>query len=676
MNAEHQNGFVVLRLNVKFFTMKWLFSRNIIIVFIYRVILVMFLLMLSRIGFYVFNHMMFPDLTFSQFIHALRGGIVFDASATVYFNLLVILLQTIPFDIRYNRLYERVVMYMYFIFNGIMLAMNGADYVYYRFLTKRATSDVFGTFANEQNNSKLFFKFLFDYWPATLFTIFLIILMIFLYRRFRPVRPQPRNRKVYFGVNLAVMLLVILLSVGAARGGFAHSTRPITISNAARYVDNPRYVPIVLNTPFSILRTYGKKTLVRYNYFDNRKLDSIFNPHYVYRPDKPFRPLNVVIIILESFSKEYTGFFNKDLKDGTYKGYTPFLDSLMSVSLTFDISLANGNKSIDAMPSILASMPSLETPYIISHYANDEINGLPSLLKKKGYYSAFFHGAPNGSMGFDSFSKMAGFDNYFGKNEYPGPESDFDGMWGLWDEPFLKFFGSKLNSFKQPFMAAVFTLSSHHPFKVPAKYEGKFPKGPIPICQTVGYSDMALKEFFSQVSKEPWFDNTIFVLTADHTNEKIHKEYQNAYGQFSIPIIFYMHNSDLRGERKRIAQQIDIMPTLLSYLNYDGEFIAFGNNLFDDSKESFGFNSFGSNYYLFMENHIMERIDNKTMAIFDLVNDRYQQNNLVGKVPDLQSRMEEKFKAVVQSYNERLIDNNLTVKTGVGSPKTEAGRLR
>ena len=71
------------------------------------------------------------------------------------------------------------------------------------------------------------------------------------------------------------------------------------------------------------------------------------------------------------------------------------------------------------MPSILASVPSLETPYTISHYANNQINGLPELLKRKGYYSAFFHGAPNGSMGFDSFAKMAGFDDYFGLDQYP-----------------------------------------------------------------------------------------------------------------------------------------------------------------------------------------------------------------------------------------------------------------
>ena len=233
---------------------------------------------------------------------------------------------------------------------------------------------------------------------------------------------------------------------------------------------------IVLNTPFSLIRTINKKTLVKYEFFDNEKLAEIYNPHYIPDSSARFRNDNIVIIILESFAREYIGSLNKDLDNGTYKGYSPFLDSLISKSLTFDVTIANGKKSIDAMPSIFASVPSLETPYTISHYANNTINGLPSLLKAKGYYSAFFHGAPNGSMGFDSFSRMAGFDDYFGLDQYPD-EKDFDGMWGVWDEPFLSFFCNKISTFRQPFLASVFTISSHHPFKVPEKYKDRFPEG-------------------------------------------------------------------------------------------------------------------------------------------------------------------------------------------------------
>jgi phosphoglycerol transferase MdoB-like AlkP superfamily enzyme len=604
---------------------------------------------------------MFPDISVGQFLIMMKGGLLFDISAVVYLNMLFILLEIVPFDFRYNIYYEKSVRVLFFVTNGIAIAANCMDYVYYRFVFKRATADVFKTFENETHMAKMFFKYLVDYWLATVIGLFILFLMVYLYNKIKPVKPEPKNKIVYYLINVLFIPIVLALIIGGARGGYKHSTRPITISNAARYVKSPHDVPIVLNTPFSIMRTSGKKPLVKYNFFEKGKLDEIYDPRYVADSSKPFINDNVVIIILESFAREYIGSLCPELENGTYKGYTPFIDSLITVSLTFDVSIANGKKSIDAMPSILASVPSLETPYIISHYANNQINGLASLLKTKGYYSAFFHGAPNGSMGFDSFAKMAGFDSYFGLDQYPD-KSDFDGMWGIWDEPFFHFFAQKLNSFPQPFLASIFSISSHHPFKVPEKYKDKFRKGPAPIVEVVGYTDFALKELFREVSGMPWFRNTLFVITADHTNESIHKEFQNDFGSYSIPIIFFKPGSDMRGMKKRIAQQIDIMPTILNYLHYDKDYIAFGNDLLNDSRESFAFNTNGSDYHFYMRDHILEMMDNRPLGLYNFRNDKYLESNLIGKEPELVDIMTEKMKAIIQSYNSRLIDNDMVVR--------------
>lgn len=640
---------------------KWIFSRNIFVVLLYRILLIMVLFTLCRIGFFLFNHKMFPGVSLSQFIAMSKGGLVFDVSAIVYINMVFILMHIIPLEIRYKDLYQSVMKYLYFVTNGIAIAMNGMDFVYYRFVDKRATADVFKTFEHETNLGKLFFRFLFDYWPATLFTLLAWFLMVYLYNKVKVEKPGKVNKIAYYAVNILMIPVVIGLVIGAARGGYKHSTRPITISNAAKYVDSPQDVAIVLNTPFSFFRTFDKKALVKFKFFDDDKVTKLYNPVHIPPKIKPFSKENVVVIILESFAREYIGSLNRGLDGNTYEGYTPFIDSLINVSMTFDVSIANGKKSIDAMPSILASVPSLETPYTISHYANNRIDGLPTLLKKKGYYSAYFHGAPNGSMGFDSFAKMAGFDNYFGLNEYPD-KADFDGIWGVWDEPFFHFFAHKMDSFKQPFLASIFSVSSHHPFKVPEKYAGKFRKGTAPILEVVGYTDFALAEFFHEVSKTTWFNNTLFVITADHTNESVHKEFQNNFGSYSIPIIFYKPGSDLKGMKKRIAQQIDIMPTVLSYLNYDEDFFAFGNNLLDDSYESFAFNTSGSTYHLYMKDHILEMIENKSIGLFNYKSDIFLEKNLLDKEPELQLQMEEKLKAIIQTYNGRLIDNNMVVR--------------
>jgi len=639
----------------------WLFSRNIYIVLIYRILIILLLFSVSRAGFYVFNNKMFPGLTAGEFLTIMRGGLLFDISATVYINMVFILFQLVPFDFRYGRKYQKSLAWLFFITNGVAFAANTADFVYYRFVFKRATSDIFGTFEGEPNIIKMILRFLIDYWPATLFCIALWVVMVWLYRRLEPVKPQPSNRTVYTIVNILMIPLAAGLLIGGARGSLNESTRPISNSNAARYVKDPKNVAIVLNTPFSIFRTSGKKPLEKKNFFNEDELKVLFDPHHIPSGDKPVKSENVVVIILESFGREYIGALNRDLDSGKYSGYTPFIDSLINVSLTFDVSLANGKKSIDAMPSILASIPSLETPYTISHYSNNQIEGLASHLKKKGYYTTFFHGALSGSMGFDSFARMSGFEDYVSYEDYPY-SGDTDGMWGIWDEPFFGYFAEKMKEFPQPFLASVFSLSSHHPFIVPEKYRNKFKKGPVPIAEVVGYTDFALGEFFRKISSEPFFENTLFVITADHTNESIHKEFQNSFGLYSVPVILYKPGSDLKGIKNRIAQQIDIMPTVLHYLNYDEEFIAFGNDLFDDSYEPFAFNTNGSTYHLYMRDHILIMIDYKPVGLYNYKSDKFLEIDLKEKEPDLLLLMENKLKAIIQSYNSRLIDNNMIVR--------------
>lgn len=636
----------------------WTKPLDIYIALFYRLALMMLIFTLCRVGFYIFNSNMFPGIASDQFLSILKGGLLFDISALVYINVLFILSQIIPFEIRYNRVYQKITGYLFFFVNGLAIAINCADFVYYRFIMKRATAEVFKTFENESGMIKLLLRFQLDYWPVVLFSLALIFLMIILYNGIKVRSPRPKTGILAFFFNLLMVPVIVILFIIAARGGYRHSTRPISISNAARYVDNPRDAAIVLNTPFSLIRTFNKKTLVRYNFFDDEKLNELYDPHYKPAKKDEFKRENVIIIILESFSREYIGALNKDLDGGNYKGYSPFLDSLINHSLTFEVSLANGKKSIDAMPSIFASIPSLETPYVISHYANNTINGLPGLLKRKGYYTAFFHGAPNGSMGFDSFAKMAGFDDYFGLDQYPY-KNNFDGMWGVWDEPFLDFFCRQIDNFPQPFLASVFTVSSHHPFKVPEKYKGRFPSGPAPILEVIGYTDYALKRFFNEARNRPWFKNTLFVITADHTNESVRREFQNDFGSYSIPIIFFKYGSCMNGMRNRIAQQIDIMPSVLDYLNFNEEYIAFGNNLFDNSRESFAFNTNGSTYHLYMDDHMLEMIDNYTVGLYNFRNDRMLSKNIKDNNDSLRIRMETKLKAIIQSYNNRLIDNDM-----------------
>jgi len=635
-------------------------KADIYIVLLYRILILLLIYSLLRLGFYFSNISLFPAITTSQLSVMMLGGMKFDLVAILYLNSLFILLQAIPFSFRYHALYQTVCKWIYLITNGIGFALNFMDFAYYRFTLKRTTGTVFEQFSNEENKLKLTFNFLLDYWYLLFALAITIYLLYWLYNRVEiKIGQSSFNYIKYITHSLAFVLIVGLTIIGI-RGGWRHSTRPITLSNAGDYVEKPEQMYIVLNTPFSIIRTLGSVKLKPAHYFDDQELKAIYNPVHIPHPDSAFRPLNVVFLIVESLGKEHIGSLNKDLDNGNYKGYTPFLDSLIGESYTFTQTFANGRKSIDALPAIISGIPSIQEPFVLSVYSSNETNSVAKLLAQKGYETAFFHGAPNGSMGFSAYTKLAGFHKYYGKNEYNN-NADFDGIWGIWDEPFMQFMAQELNTFNEPFFSTLFTLSSHHPFKVPEQYVGVFPKGPLPVQEPVGYTDMALRNFFKTASTMPWFNNTLFVICADHATVSYFPEYQTLTGSYSIPIVFYYPGGELKGMEDRLVQQIDIAPTVLNLLNYDQPYFAFGFDAFSKDTTNFVVNNNGTSYSLYQGDYLLISDGKQSSELFDIKRDRLLKNNLLGSMPEIRQKMERILKAFIQQYNNRMIDNKLTV---------------
>jgi phosphoglycerol transferase MdoB-like AlkP superfamily enzyme len=625
-------------------------------------LLSMVLMSICRLGFFLFNLEFFPGLTFSNIFRLFLGGIKFDLAAMLYVNSLFILLFLLPFNFRFLKGYQLGVKILFFITNGIALAANVADFIYYKFTLRRTTVDVFRQFENETNLTEMFTSFLIDYWYAVVFWILLIVVMVILYNRVELQGPQLKNRITYYVAGVVAIPLVAYGMIGGMRGGFRHSTRPITLSNAGEYVTDPKQVNIVLNTPFALFRTLGKTKIQRMQYFaSDAEVEKMYTPLHVPTDSGAFKKLNVVVIILESFSKEFFGYFNKEKENGTYKGYTPFLDSLIQHSRTFTYSFANGRKSIDGLPSAVASIPSLGIPYFLSPFSGNDINSLGSLLKTEGYHSSFFHGAPNGSMGFNSFMNLAGFEHYYGMSEYDN-DDDFDGMWGIWDEKFLNFYANKLSEFPQPFVSSFFSVSSHHPFELPEEYANTFKGGREPILKCVEYTDYSLKKFFAKISKEDWYENTLFVITADHTSSNVlFEESFTAWGGYSVPVIYFRPDHSLAGIDSTITQQIDIMPSVLGYLGYAKPYIGYGRNVFSGNQTPFAFN-YNSGYQLFEDSYLLLFNGQESTAFYNFKEDKLLTTNLLGQLPDLVKQKEQKIKAIIQQYNNRLIENRMVVR--------------
>lgn len=648
---------------INYSEVKAFLSGNIYMVLLWRLLLLFVLYALMRIGFYLLNYGMFGKIPLSDFMTIMKGGYRFDKTAIFYLNIPVILMHILPFRFRYNAGYQKIVKYIFVVVNSIGIIANMADAVYYRFTLKRTTMSFFNEFGNE--NPVGFLHFIWDYWYISLIVIVLTVCLVLGYGK---IRAKESSRRlpwfVYYPLSLLLMAFIGYQSVGAMRGGWTAGTRPITLSNAAAYISKPEHRAIVLNTPFALIRTIGKVVLEQKKYFSQSQAEAIFPTEQTTNPRSAFfakfKNRNVVIIIWESFAREWVGGLNRDIAG--YKGYTPFIDSLLPKSYVFKNAFANGRKSIDAIPSVIASIPALETPFILSNYSGNKINSLASLLKKEGYYSAFFHGAPNGSMGFDAFAKQAGFDAYFGMSEY-GNDNDFDGHWGIWDEPFLQFMANKVTELPQPFLVSAFTLSSHDPFVVPKAYKGKFPKGFVPNHQCVGYSDFALKRFFDTASKYSWYSNTLFVITADHAVNGYLPEYKNAAGAFAIPMIFFAPESDFTAfDTERVVQQVDVMPSVLSLLGDRSTHITFGNDMFDAFAPHFAVNYFNGAFQLFEDSMMLQFIDEESLAVYDFNTDFKLKKNLMGEKPIETKLLENRLKSFLQQFNNRLIEGEMTIE--------------
>lgn len=578
-----------------------------------------------------------------------RGGLLFDTSAIIYTNALYILLMLLPF--RQNG-YQQFCKWLYLIINGIALAMNLADSVYFQYTMRRTTTTVFSEFSNEGNLGSIIGTEFIHHWYLVLLFVGIMWLLWRLYAM--PKKQHP--------LNMASLILVVPLCIAGIRGGFTTAVRPITISNANQYAQRPTDAALVLNTPFSMIRTIGKNVFVVPHYFESEaEMEAIYTPvhHSLSPPPSPLTSKNVVVLIVESFGREYIGALNKDLEGGRYKGYTPFTDSLISKSITFRYSFCNGRKSIDGMPSILSSIPMFVEPFFLTPASMNDYTGLAGILATEGYETAFFHGAQNGSMGFQAFAQKTGFQKYYGRTEYEAAHgtADFDGTWAIWDEPFMQYYAEEMSKMKQPFMTALFTASSHHPFVIPEKYAKDFPEGTLPIHKCIRYTDMAIRKFFETVQKQPWFANTIFVMTSDHTNQSDHAEYQTDLGGFCSPIIIYAPSAS-GGMQDKIAQQIDILPTVLGLLGYHKNYLGFGIDVLNTpAEDTWAVNYLNGIYQYVKYGYVLQFDGTNTKAIYCL-DDRLMKNNLKGKI-EVQSQMERELKAIIQQYMERMSQNRL-----------------
>lgn len=612
-----------------------------------RIIILILVNAIFRWIFYGYNYSLFGRLQTSEVFRILAGGLRFDLSLIAYINLPLVVLSVLPFSFRRYMGYQYFLRILFLVVNGAALLLATADMEYYSFNNRRITLDLF-MLANEVDFS--FRELIHAYW--FLFLMFLITLAIMLAADiyFNGYRKLSRQR--YHALHAGIFLLVLTITFFLGRGGI--TGKPLSAINASNYVSFEKSA-LVTNSPFVFLHSFNAQKVVRKDYFPPEELTTHFTTLKSYNNNLDNRNMNVVVIIWESLSAGYVGSLND------YPGYTPFLDSLMAHSLVFSRGFANAERSNKGIPAILSSFPSLmSTAFVSSTYQDNCITGISNYLKKLNYHCSFFHGGNRGTMNFYSYTKRIGFDAYFGREEF-GNDEYYDGIWGIWDEHFLQYFAGKLNELPRPFFSAILTLSSHHPYIVPAKYGNRFKKEHASeIAETMSYTDYSLGEFFRKVAGYSWFSNTLFVITADHPyklNEHELAAYDEPHMQFRVPIIFYCPGKIKPEFRDAVAQQVDIMPSVLDYVGFNECFNAYGISLFSDTSNIAY--QFDNAMYLIQDEQCFLTFDGtETVTSYEVVGRTETTGKEICEDGSRISFLENKIKAIIQTYNNQLVSNS------------------
>lgn len=551
-----------------------LFKRLLILLPVYSLI---------RFFFYLSHEDLYSSFTYSQILYSFILGLRFDIAALCLLNSPLLILSFFPLLNKKFLIFERV---LFVLLNGAGVITSINDYELYNFTGKRLSLDFF---LIADDILMQLPQVMLYYWHYTVFGFLLLYLIYYLDQKFFILKKHSFS---FLRFVIVPLFLSGLFFVGI-RGGLQRKS--INVQSAFVQGSN-ELGQLVLNTPYHFIRTLKSLRVAKPDFLDNNLVPQLLPAAVAdYQGDKN---RNVVLIILESFSLEYMD-----------QGYTPFLSDLAQQGLFFSKHLANGRKSIESLPSLLCSIPSLlNEPFSKSIFQSNKVTCFPDLLKTHGYTNYFFHAGGRGTMGFDEFTRSHSFDKYFALEDYPD-RSDFDGTWGIFDGPYLQYVVNEISKMPSPFLAGIFTLSSHHPYAIPAKFKDNFNKGTLEIHESIGYADWALKEFFDHAKTQEWYDNTLFIITADHTSKLETQSYQNLLGHYRVPLLFFAPNHEFSLKGDFVTQHSDIPHSILDFLMIDAKNLSLmGRSVFSNNPRG-AFNYIGGNRYVLAQ-------DNQFITLF------------------------------------------------------------
>jgi phosphoglycerol transferase MdoB-like AlkP superfamily enzyme len=589
---------------------------------------------LLRVGFYFYHLSIYKHFNQNDIFESLILGLRFDVAAICLLNIPSILLALIPSKNSKFLFFERVI---FVVINTAGFIASLDDYELFSFMGKRLSFDLFVITDDIWEQLP---QLVLNFWYFPLIGLIFGLFFYFFDRAFFSIKKKKAQ-----GVWLQILssFFLVALSFVGIRGGLQHKS--INVQSAFSQGRN-ELGHLVLNTPYHFLRTLKNQSEKKLTYFksDDEAINIIMNRRDLRSQNLIESKKNIVFIIVESFSLEYVE-----------KGYTPFLSELIKSSRYFTRHIANGRRSIEALPSLLCGLPALlDEPISKSIFQSNKFTCMPKILKSHGYKNYFFHGGAKGTMGFESYTLASGFDRYFSREDYPNKD-DYDGTWGIFDGPFLDYSATEIRKMEEPFLASLFTLSSHQPYSVPVALKGKFPKGTLDIHESIGYADNSLKLFFEKIKNEPWFLNTVFFITSDHTSKLESHKFQNLVGHYRVPFLIYDPNAPVGENIAKVTQHSDIPKMMLNYVGINGEDLPATSVGLKDDDQGYALNyADGREYWMATKDEVVRLSKDQTQKL-------YNYDWETGALSAVGPSEDPLLKAYMQYYINGLINNNLSI---------------
>ena len=544
---------------------------------------------MAKLVFLIFNWIKITELeNLSELVSIFYQGLKLDFSISGYLLLIPTVLLVLNSFFRKN-LFQKTIL----IYTGILLFIISffviLDASLYGHWGNRL--DVYGAFYLNNAGEAMNFIPTKTLIINTLSFLTLAISSYFFY--IKKIHPMADiHLKDWFSIPLTFLILGAL-SIIPIRGGIG--LNPINLSNV--YFSNNTFPNhSAINVIWNMAYTFSEKEKLyqTFNYIDSKHVAPNFKKLYPSETPAPSllknQKPNIIFIILESFTSK--------LINKKWNGIeiTPNLNRLTKEGIYFSNFYASGDRTDEGLVSILSGYPAQPISYIINY--QNKTAKLPSIiqdLKKINYQTSFYYGGDINFANMKSYLLQSGMEKIIDKSDFPTEQ--FNSKWGVHDHFVFDKLLADIKNTKAPFFKTILTLSSHPPFDTPIPNAIEGSDDNSLFANSANYTDQALGDFITTLSRDSIWKNTLVVLVADHSIPYLDNCHVSAPQKFKIPMIWLggaLRDSTI--EITKFASQTDLANTLLSQLNQETSAFEYSKNIFSSSSKSFAFYTFNHGY--------------------------------------------------------------------------------